>query len=161
MKTCRESEPLCRGFGGTIGGGCSAFIGWRVTLEVGVDRRGYLWSLREPLVSGDGTSEMGLSLGGRPAGSGWRRPPACRPGSAKERGFPALNSLAPPVPPRPLFYMKWGLHYNFFGNQVYYRNSLILLAKNMLCSKLHYQQAFNIIVFSYKIFEGRGLRVEG
>ena len=30
-------------------------------------------------------------------------------------------------------------------------NSLILLVKKMLCSKLHFQKGFNLILFSYKI----------
>ena len=33
------------------------------------------------------------------------------------------------------------------GNEVYYANCLILLAKNMLCSKLHCQKGFGLIMF--------------
>ena len=44
------------------------------------------------------------------------------------------------------------------GNEVCYTNSLILLVKNMLCSKLHRQKGFNGIPFSYKI---QGLGVGG
>ena len=45
------------------------------------------------------------------------------------------------------------------GNEVDYMNSWILLAKNMLCSKLHCPKAFNLIPFSCKIV-GAG-RVQG
>jgi len=37
------------------------------------------------------------------------------------------------------------------GNKFFYTNSLISLAKNMLCSKFHCQKAFYLIPFSYKI----------
>ena len=37
------------------------------------------------------------------------------------------------------------------GNEVYFTNSLILLGKNMLGSKLHCQKGFNLIPFLYKI----------
>jgi len=37
------------------------------------------------------------------------------------------------------------------GNDVYHTNSLILLVKKMLCSKLYCQKGFNSTLFSYKI----------
>ena len=49
------------------------------------------------------------------------------------------------------FHMKRESNQNVSGNEVYFTNSLILLAKNMLCSKLHRQQSFNLILFSRKI----------
>jgi len=52
----------------------------------------------------------------------------------------------------PQSYMKRDLNQNFSGNEVYYTNSLILLVKNMLFSKLHCQKGFNLNPFSYKIF---------
>jgi len=51
--------------------------------------------------------------------------------------------------------MKRELNLNLSGNEVYYTNSLILLVKNMLCSKLHYQKGFNLNPFSYKIVRSR------
>ena len=36
-------------------------------------------------------------------------------------------------------------------NEIYYTIFEILLVKNMLCSKLHYQKGFNLNLFSYKI----------
>ena len=43
----------------------------------------------------------------------------------------------------------------FCGNDVYCTNSLILLVKNMMCSKLHCQKGSSLIPFSYKILEER------
>ena len=40
---------------------------------------------------------------------------------------------------------------NLSGNEVDYSNYLILLVKNMLCSKHHCQKGVDFIVFSYKI----------
>ena len=37
------------------------------------------------------------------------------------------------------------------GNEVYYTNSLILLTKIMLCSKLHCQEFLKLKLFSYEI----------
>ena len=45
------------------------------------------------------------------------------------------------------FYMKRQLDSNLPDNEGYYTNGLILLVKNMLCSKLHYQKGFNLIFF--------------
>ena len=42
-------------------------------------------------------------------------------------------------------YMKRQLNQNLSGNEVYSTNSLILLVKNMLCSRLHGQKGFNSI----------------
>jgi len=36
------------------------------------------------------------------------------------------------------------------GNEVYYTNALLLLIKNMLCSKLHCQKGFELKLFLYK-----------
>ena len=47
--------------------------------------------------------------------------------------------------------MKRELYQNLSGNEVYYTNSSILLVKNMLCSKLHCQKGFDLILFLYKI----------
>ena len=47
--------------------------------------------------------------------------------------------------------MKRELNQKLSGNEGYDANSLILLVKNMLCSKLHCQKDFNLIPFSYKI----------
>ena len=44
------------------------------------------------------------------------------------------------------------------GIEVYNTNSSILLVKNMLCSKLHCENGFNLIIFSYKT---AGFRVHG
>ena len=46
--------------------------------------------------------------------------------------------------------MKRELNYRLSGNEGYNANSLILLVKNMLCSKPHCQKGFNVIIFSYK-----------
>ena len=43
------------------------------------------------------------------------------------------------------------LKFKNFGNEGYYTNSLILLMKMMLCSKLHCQKFFKLKSFSYKI----------
>ena len=48
-------------------------------------------------------------------------------------------------------YMKRKLNRNLSGNEISYANSLILLVKNVLCSKVHCQQRFNFILFSYNI----------
>jgi len=40
---------------------------------------------------------------------------------------------------------------NFRGNEVYHTNSLVLLVKDILCSKLHCQKGFYLILFSYKV----------
>jgi hypothetical protein len=48
--------------------------------------------------------------------------------------------------------MKRELHKNLSGNEVYYTNSIILLVKNVRCSKIHYKKGFNSIPFLY---EGR------
>ena len=37
------------------------------------------------------------------------------------------------------------------GNKIHYTNSLILLIKIMLCSKLHYQKFLELKLFSYKM----------
>ena len=47
--------------------------------------------------------------------------------------------------------MKREFHSNLSGNEVCYTNSSILLAENMLCSKLHCQKDLNSILFSCKI----------
>ena len=44
---------------------------------------------------------------------------------------------------------KRELNENPSGNELYYTNYLI--AKNMLCSQLHCQKGFNLILFSYKL----------
>ena len=53
---------------------------------------------------------------------------------------------------RPQSYIKRELNQNLSGDEVYYANSLILLVINMLCSKLHYQEGFNPILFLCRIF---------
>ena len=53
------------------------------------------------------------------------------------------------------FHMKRESNQNVSGSDVYYKNSLILLVENMLCSKLLCQKGFNVIPFSYQI-TGRG-----
>jgi len=47
--------------------------------------------------------------------------------------------------------MKGGLNQNISGSAVYHTNSLILLVRNMLCSKLHFQQGFDLIPLSCEI----------
>ena len=47
--------------------------------------------------------------------------------------------------------MKRKFNQNLSGNKVYHTNSLALVAKNMLCSRLHCQKSFNLILFPYKI----------
>ena len=47
-------------------------------------------------------------------------------------------------------YVKRELNVFFFGNEVNHTNSLLLLLRNMLCSKLHHQ-IVDLIPFSYKI----------
>jgi hypothetical protein len=47
--------------------------------------------------------------------------------------------------------MKREADLNLSGNEVYYRDGLILLVKNMLCSKLYGQRGFNLMLFSYEI----------
>ena len=56
--------------------------------------------------------------------------------------------------------MKWKLYENLSGNEVYYTKSLILLAKNMLYSKIHYQKGFNLNPFLYKIVNNTDLARE-
>jgi hypothetical protein len=60
-----------------------------------------------------------------------------------------------PLPGRILsgseFHMRRELSSNLSGNEVCQTNSLILLVKNMLCSKLHSLKGFDTIMFSYKI----------
>ena len=46
--------------------------------------------------------------------------------------------------------MKREFTQNLSRDEVCYTNSLILLVKNMLCGKLHYQQGFKLILVSYK-----------
>jgi hypothetical protein len=46
--------------------------------------------------------------------------------------------------------MKRKLDVKLSGNEIYYPDSLILLVKNMLCSKLRCQKGFNSIPFSCK-----------
>ena len=57
--------------------------------------------------------------------------------------------------------MKRELNQNL-GDEVDYTNSLILLVKNMLCSKLHDQKGLNSISFSYQfeaaMAQGLGFR---
>ena len=57
------------------------------------------------------------------------------------------------MPPRgeARFYMNMELNQILSGNEVYNTKSLTLLAKNMLCSKLHCQKGCISILFSYKI----------
>ena len=45
------------------------------------------------------------------------------------------------------------------GNEVYHTNSSILLGKNMLCSKLHYQKGFDSILCSHHISRNVFLRL--
>jgi len=40
--------------------------------------------------------------------------------------------------------------------QVYYKNSLMLLVKNMRCSKLHCEKGFDLILISYRVRERCG-----
>ena len=46
--------------------------------------------------------------------------------------------------------MKRELNQNLFGNEVYNTDSLILLEHKMLCSKLHCQKGFNLLIFPYQ-----------
>ena len=48
-------------------------------------------------------------------------------------------------------YLKRELNSILSSDGVYYTNPLILLIKNMLCSKNHCQKGFNPIPFSYKV----------
>ena len=54
--------------------------------------------------------------------------------------------------PGPESYIKRELNWNLSGNEVCYTNSLILLVKNMLCSKLHRHTDFYLIIFSFRIW---------
>ena len=54
------------------------------------------------------------------------------------------------------FYMKKESNEQISSNEVDYTHYLILLVKNMLCSKLHRQKGFNPIRFSHKIWDGMG-----
>ena len=47
--------------------------------------------------------------------------------------------------------IRTGFQVQLSGDEVYYINSLILLVKKMLCSKLHCQEVFNLKAFSCKI----------
>ena len=47
--------------------------------------------------------------------------------------------------------MKRELNSNVSSIEISYMNYLILLVKNMLCSKLHFQKDFNLTLFSCKI----------
>ena len=42
-----------------------------------------------------------------------------------------------------------------FTTRSYYTNFLILLVKNMLCSNVHDQKSFTLIIFSYKILDSQ------
>ena len=53
--------------------------------------------------------------------------------------------------------MKGKLNLNLSVNKVYYTNHLILLVKNMRCSKLHCQKDFDAILFLHKISHWREL----
>ena len=57
--------------------------------------------------------------------------------------------------------MERELNRNLSDNEVYYTNSSILLVKNMLCSKLHCQKGFYLILFAYEIIPGALIRVKG
>ena len=48
-------------------------------------------------------------------------------------------------------YMKRLAFYMFSSNEVYYMDFLILLVKNVLCSKLRCQKTFKLKMFSYNI----------
>ena len=48
-----------------------------------------------------------------------------------------------------VFYLKRDLVRNLSGNDVYRTNSLIILVKNMLCSRLHRQTGVILIIFSW------------
>ena len=49
--------------------------------------------------------------------------------------------------------MKRELNSNLSSDEVCYTNYLFLLVKNMLCSKIHCQKDFDMIVFLHKILE--------
>jgi hypothetical protein len=53
--------------------------------------------------------------------------------------------------------MNSELNQTLSGNEVCSTNSLILLVKNMLYSNLHCQKGFNLILFSYKIDQGKSV----
>ena len=55
-------------------------------------------------------------------------------------------------------YMKREVCQNLSGDEVDFTNTLILLVRNMLCSKLHCQKGFYSILFSYQIRGDRVLR---
>ena len=52
--------------------------------------------------------------------------------------------------------MKRGSNENLSGDEVYYTISLILLVKNMPCSKPRCQKGFDLIAFQYKILTHLG-----
>ena len=56
-------------------------------------------------------------------------------------------------------YTKRKLNQNLAGNEFYNTDLLILLVKNMLCSKLHRQKGFDLILLAYQI--GRNGRRHG
>ena len=51
-------------------------------------------------------------------------------------------------------YFKGELNQSLSGSEVYFTHSVILLVKNLLCSKLHCQKDFNSILSLYKILRG-------
>ena len=59
------------------------------------------------------------------------------------------------LPRAPCHLYETKIKFNLFGNEVYYTNSLTLLVKNMLCSKVRCQKAFNLILISYEIRDTR------
>ena len=61
--------------------------------------------------------------------------------------------VVPPPPPlilrvRARLYTKRDLNQNLSGDEVYYKKSLTLLVKNMLCSKLYCQRGFDLILLA-------------
>ena len=84
----------------------------------------------------------------------WYFSPCGAPRSCIVRDLGARGSLADAcnerLRPRHLRLYEKGIKLKRSGNDVYYTNSLILLVKNMLCSKLHRQNGFNSIPCSYK-----------
>jgi hypothetical protein len=67
-------------------------------------------------------------------------------GVSCERGTPVLPSCRVGLP---IFYENEIFLKN--GNEVFYKNALILQVKDMLCSKLHRRKGVNLILFSCKI----------
>ena len=79
----------------------------------------------------------------------WVDQPRALPPERQEGGARA-SRCRPPCGVAQIFHEK-RIRLKLSGNEVYCTNAVTLLVKEMLCSKLHYQKGFNLILFSYEV----------